>query len=78
MSDADARYAIYQAKFAANQKRLRASRQLINAAAAAVDAWSAGHAQLAVAARNNTTVSTQAMLDAAVELRDLVKRIREL
>ena len=78
MADADARYAVYQAKLDGNLERLRASRQLINAAAAALDAWSAGHAQLAVAARNKTTVNTQALLDATVELRELVKRIREL
>ena len=78
MADADTRYAVYQAKLGKNQERLRAARQLINAAGAALESWSAGHAQLAVAARNNQTVSTKALLDSAVELRDLVKRIREL
>lgn len=78
MAEVDARYAVYEAKLAASTKRVRASRQLINAADLALDSWTAGHAQLAVAARNKTTVSTTALLDAAVELRDLVKRIREL
>lgn len=78
LSNVDTRYAVYEAKLAASAERLRASRQLINAADSALDSWTVGHAQLAVAARNKTTVSTKELLDAAVELRDLVKRIREL
>jgi hypothetical protein len=78
MSDADARYGVYQAQLSEVENRLRAARQLINSTGAALDAWAAAHAQLAVAAWKKTTVSTKALTDAAVELRDLVKRIREL
>jgi predicted HAD superfamily phosphohydrolase len=76
--DVEARDAVYQAKLDVGAERLRVARQLIGAANAALDAWLIGHQQLAVAARNKTTVSTRALLDSAVELRDLVKRMREL
>ena len=78
LTEADSRYAVYQSRLAANAARLRAARQLINAADASLDAWTAGHAQLAVAVRNHSTVNTGALVDAALELRGLVKRIREL
>jgi len=78
LADVEARLSVFQAKLDQNDQRLRAARQLISATVSSVDAWSAAHAQLAVAARTKSTVSATALVDAAVQVRDLVKRMREL
>ena len=76
MADSDQRYAAYQARLNAITDRLRASRQLINATGSALDAWTAAHAQLATAARQKKPVKVSALVDAAAELRELIKKVR--
>jgi predicted nucleic acid-binding Zn-ribbon protein len=78
MADTDAGLAHFESRIAEVGERLRAARQLINATSAALDGWADAHAQLAVAARNKSTVSVSALVDASTELKALVARIREL
>jgi hypothetical protein len=43
-----------------------------------MEQWAAAHREVALSLENRRPVSTESLTEAAVELRDLVKRIREL
>jgi hypothetical protein len=58
--------------------REKANLQLIAATRDAIEQWAAAHREVALALENRRPVSTESLTEAAVELRDLVKRIREL
>ena len=58
--------------------REKANLQLIAATRDAMEQWASAHREVALSLENRRPVSTEALTEAAVELRDLVKRIREL
>jgi hypothetical protein len=58
--------------------REKANLQLIAATRDAMEQWAAAHGEVALALENRRPVSTESLTEATVELRDLVKRIREL
>ena len=58
--------------------REKANLQLIAATRDAIEQWAAAHREVALALENRRPVSTESLTEAAVELRDLVKRTREL
>ena len=67
-----------QSKVAQTEQRLRVGRHLIDAAIQITEQWAAGHEQLVFAVRDRRTINPQALVQAAVDIRDLIKRIREL
>jgi hypothetical protein len=71
-------YSEYQQGLEQNQKRLRVGRALIKTAQASVHQWVTAHKQVVNALKNRRPVSTESLLEAAVEIRYLLKRIREL
>lgn len=71
-------YSEYQQGLEQNQKRLRVGRALIKTAQASVQQWVTAHKQVVNALKNRRPVSTETLLEAAVEIRYLLKRIREL
>ncbi|NVM23998.1 MAG: hypothetical protein HWN68_19740 [Desulfobacterales bacterium] len=71
-------YSEYQQGLEQNQKRLRVGRALIKTAQASVHQWVTTHKQVVNALKNRRPVSTESLLEAAVEIRYLLKRIREL
>lgn len=71
-------YSEYQQGLEQNQKRLRVGRALIKTAQASVQQWVTVHKQVVNALKNRRPVSTETLLEAAVEIRYLLKRIREL
>lgn len=77
LADMNIRYAAYQNEIAKMEERLNAMRSVIDACGRALDEWAAAHAELASAARAKRPSSARAMLEAALELRDLVTRMRE-
>ena len=60
------------------EKRLHAGRDLIAAAGQATGQWAAAHEQLVHAIRDNRSINTKALVQATLEVRELIKRIREL
>jgi hypothetical protein len=60
------------------EHRLRAGRQLLAAAVQIIGQWADAHEQLVLAVRDRRTLNTQALVQAAVDIRDLIKRVREL
>jgi len=71
-------YSEYKQGLEQNQKRLRVGRALIKTAQASVQQWVTAHKQVVNALNNRRPVSTESLLEAAVEIRYLLKRIREL
>jgi hypothetical protein len=71
-------YSEYQQGLETNQRRLRVGRTLIKTAQASVQQWVTAHKQVVNALKNRRPVSTESLLEAAVEIRYLLKRIREL
>lgn len=71
-------YDAYLQESKALDDRRMAAAAVIDATGRALDEWAAAHAELASAARHKRVASTQSLVAAAVELRDLVKRIRDL
>jgi len=78
LADVDVRYHAYQKQQAAIEARLNAIRAVIDGCGRALDEWAAAHAELASAARAKRAASARALIESAVELRDLVKRMRDL
>jgi tetratricopeptide (TPR) repeat protein len=71
-------YSEYQQGLEKNQKRLRVGRALIKTAQASVQQWVTAHKQVVNALKNRRPVSTKSLLEAAVEIQYLIKRVREL
>ena len=65
----------YQAEMETNY-RLRI--QLINATQAAVAEWAAAHRSIAVAVRENRSVNVEALVQATLDAKELVRRLRTL
>lgn len=74
----DHRHARYQAELKLLEDRIKAMREVIAAAATAVEAWPGAHAQLRAAIASGRTLNIAAAMSAVVELRDLVQRMRDL
>jgi len=72
------RYDAYQKELQAVEDRLNAVRAVIDATGRALDEWAAAHANLASAVRNKRLVGAQSLMASATELRELVKRMRDL
>jgi hypothetical protein len=72
------RYDAYQKELQTVEDRLNAVRAVIDATGRALDEWAAAHANLASAVRNKRLVSAQSLMASATELRELVKRMRDL
>ena len=68
----------YQQGLEKIQKRLRVGRALIKTAQASVQQWVTAHKQVVNALKNRRPVSTKSLLEAAVEIQYLLKRVREL
>lgn len=71
--EADAAAAPIDAELA----RVRAARRLLIATAQATDAWAMAHADLVRAMRDRRAISTDALADAAVRIRDIIRRIED-
>lgn len=68
----------YEERKARIDDRERASLQLIAATRDAMERWAAAHREVALSLESRQPVGVASLTDAALELRDLVKRIREL
>jgi hypothetical protein len=69
---------MYEKEDADIEKRRNAASALIRASSDAVREWGVAHRQLVEAVKNRTPVNAQSLLEATKEVRDLVKRMREL
>ena len=78
LDSTDSWYGEYQRELAENERRLRVGRALIKTAQDSVQQWVAAHGQVASALRNRRPVSTESLLETAVEIRGLLERMREL
>jgi hypothetical protein len=67
-----------QSELEQTKQRLRAGRHLIGATIQITDQWAAGHEQLVFAVRDRRTINPQALVQAAVDIRELIRRIRAL
>jgi hypothetical protein len=71
-------YSEYQQGLEQIQRRLRIGRALIKTAQDSVQQWLTAHKQVVNALKNRRPVSTESLLEAAVEIQYLLKRIREI
>jgi hypothetical protein len=71
-------YSVYEQELADAVKRRNASTAVVRAAADAVSEWATAHRALVAAVREKRTVDVQSLVDSTRELRELVKRMREL
>jgi hypothetical protein len=60
------------------EKRLKAGRQLIGATRQALTEWVGTHRSFVIVVKDRGTVNVQALVYATTQIRDLVRRIREL
>ena len=67
-----------QAEFAQLDRRYQAERDVIVATRAAVSEWAAAHRGLAAAVRDGRAVNVEGLLQATLEARELVRRLRAL
>jgi hypothetical protein len=61
-----------------SEQRLHAGLQVLTGAESAIREWAYTHEQLTLAVKDNRTVDTKYIATSAGELRDLIKRMREL
>jgi hypothetical protein len=71
-------YGIYEQEIADALKRRNAAKAVVRAAAEAVSQWGAAHRGLVAAVHEKRPVDVQSLVDSTVELRDLIRRMREL
>lgn len=71
-------YERFQGLIAEANARHRALRQLLDATGDAVARWGAAHKRLAQAVRERKAVTVDSLLDAVSDIRELVRRVREL
>ena len=71
-------YEGYRMEQEQTEKRLEAARELISSAKEAIGYWSNAHKQLVYALRNRRSVNPAALVQVALELGELARRIREL
>lgn len=74
----EGRHAVYEAEMHDLAERATSIRDVIAAAAAAVQAWPSAHAQLRAAVASGRSLNIAAAMNAVVEIRDLVERMRDL
>lgn len=74
----DGRHVMYEAEMHDLGERATSIRDVIAAAAAAVQAWPAAHAQLRATVASGRSLNIAAAMNAVVEIRDLVERMRDL
>ncbi len=67
-----------QAAFAQLEKRYEVEREVVVATKAAVAEWAAAHRGLAIAVREGRTISVEGLIQATLEARELVRRLRAL
>jgi len=67
-----------QAAFAQLEKRHEVEREVIVATKAAVAEWAAAHRGLAFAVRDRRTINVEGLIQATLEARELVRRLRAL
>lgn len=75
---ADAKLAMLNKPFEERLARIRAARELAEQLAVAIDAWATAHADLTAAMAQRRPVSVESLLDSAIEIRTLIRRIGEL
>jgi hypothetical protein len=68
----------YEKELLDMEKRRNAASALIRASSDAIGQWGVAHRQLVVAVKTRSPVNAQSLIDASKEIRDLVKRMREL
>ena len=68
----------YEKEIAEITKRRNSAGALIRASSDAINQWAAAHRQLVAAVKDRRPVNPQSLVDATRELRDLIKRMREL
>jgi hypothetical protein len=71
-------YEPLQSDLSQMERRVLGGRYLIDAAIQITMQWADAHEQLVFVVRDRRTLNTQALVQAAVDIRDLIKRIREL
>ena len=71
-------YAKYLARRKEIQDRLRAGRVLIHTARLSANDWAVAHGNLITALRERRPINTASLIQAAVEIRDLIRKVREL
>jgi hypothetical protein len=68
----------YEKEKEEGEKRVRAGRQLIAGTRQSLAEWGFAHGQLIMAVREKRTVDVTALAQATQEVRELIRRIREL
>jgi hypothetical protein len=71
-------FSIYEQEIADSMKRRNAATAVVRAASEAVSQWGTAHHGLVAAVREKRPVDVQSLVDSTVELRDLIRRMREL
>ena len=71
-------YGVYEHELADAVKRRNAANAVVRAAADAVTEWGAAHRALVTAVREKRTVDVQSLVESTRELRELVRRMRDL
>lgn len=72
------RHTLYEDALRAVEERTRSIREVIAAAAGAVEAWPSAHAQLRAAIASGRSLNIAAAMSTVVEIRDLAQRMRDL
>jgi len=67
-----------QAAFVRLEERYEVEREIIVATKAAVSEWAAAHRGLAVAVRDGRTINVEGLIQATLEARELVRRLRAI
>lgn len=78
IADANTTWRALNEPFDRRAKRVTEARALAEALATGVDSWATAHADLTSAIKQRRPVSIELLTDSALEIRALVKRIREL
>ena len=71
-------YGVYEQELAETLKRRNAATAVVRAAADGVTEWGAAHRTLVAAVREKRTIDVQNLVESTRELRELVKRMRDL
>ena len=74
----DGWYAEYLEGLKDINKRLRLGRLLIGTVQSSVDQWLNAHRQVVAALKNRQPVSTRSLLEASVQIRNIIKKVHEL
>jgi hypothetical protein len=74
----DGWYGEYQKGLKEIRLRLRLGRALIQTADASLSQWVNAHIQVAIALQNRQPVNVQSLVEATIEIHELIRKVREL